>query len=428
MAQDPYRYFRPEARNLLDQFAQGILELEKNGGGAGAVQRLLRLAHTLKGAARVVRQSAIAERAHAIEDALAPFREGTDGMARENIDAILAHLDEISSRIVTLVPGDGFEPPAQQNVPAAPATNSSVATPKASATDGVRETSRVIRAEMADVDALLDGVAEIHARLIGLRRSAEAIEQINYLTDLLRAQTASYGPAERSRGSSASIGSTTQGVVEELRRKIGGLAQELDAATAQMDRELRQLRDAAESMRLVPVDTVLMALKRTARDTARTLGKEVNVECTGGDIRLDGDVLGAIQGALIQLVRNAVAHGFEPENERRATGKPSAGQITVEVSRRGPKILFQCRDDGRGIDVAAVRAVAAERGLLNASVGDLGAEDLLRVLLHGGVSTSASPTFRAAAWGSTWCARRSSAWTAKSPSGSIRAAAPRSRC
>ncbi len=56
MAQDPYRYFRPEARNLLDQFAQGVLELEKDGGNAAAVQRLLRLAHTLKGAARVVRQ------------------------------------------------------------------------------------------------------------------------------------------------------------------------------------------------------------------------------------------------------------------------------------------------------------------------------------------------------------------------------------
>src|ERR1700691_880667 len=107
MVQDPYRYFRPEARNLLDQFAQGILDLEKNGISAGAVQRLLRLAHTLKGAARVVRQSAIAERAHAIEDALAPFRDRAGDIGRENIDAILAHLDEIGCQIVTLVPADG---------------------------------------------------------------------------------------------------------------------------------------------------------------------------------------------------------------------------------------------------------------------------------------------------------------------------------
>src|SRR5579871_4006987 len=117
MAQDPYRYFRPEARNLLDQFAQGILELERSGAGAAAVQRLLRLAHTLKGAARVVRQSAIAERAHAIEGALAPFRDG-GRIARENIDVILAHLDEIESQVVTLVPGEDI-PGAGRPAPAA---------------------------------------------------------------------------------------------------------------------------------------------------------------------------------------------------------------------------------------------------------------------------------------------------------------------
>jgi len=78
MAQDPYKYFRPEARDLLDQFAKGILELEKSGTSTTAVQRLLRLAHTLKGAARVVKQSEIADRAHAIEDTLAPFRDCAD--------------------------------------------------------------------------------------------------------------------------------------------------------------------------------------------------------------------------------------------------------------------------------------------------------------------------------------------------------------
>ena len=75
MAQDPYKYFRPEARDLLDQFAKGILDLEKSGTSATAIQRLLRLAHTLKGAARVVKQSEIADRAHAIEDALSPLRD-----------------------------------------------------------------------------------------------------------------------------------------------------------------------------------------------------------------------------------------------------------------------------------------------------------------------------------------------------------------
>src|SRR5260370_1126388 len=111
MRPDPYKYFRPEARDLLDQCAKGILELEKSGTSAAAVQRLLRLAHTLKGAARVVKQAGIADRAHAIEDALSPFRNCADTIAREQIDAVLSHLDEIGSQIVTLAPADGAGQP-----------------------------------------------------------------------------------------------------------------------------------------------------------------------------------------------------------------------------------------------------------------------------------------------------------------------------
>src|SRR5882757_3980505 len=111
MAQDPYKYFRPEARDLLDQFAKGILELEKSGTSTTAVQRLLRVAHTLKGAARVVKQSEIANRAHAIEDALSPFREAAENIAREQIDAILEHLDGISSQLGTLSPAEAAQDP-----------------------------------------------------------------------------------------------------------------------------------------------------------------------------------------------------------------------------------------------------------------------------------------------------------------------------
>jgi two-component system, chemotaxis family, sensor kinase CheA len=384
MAQDPYRYFRPEARNLLDQFAQGLLEIEKNGSGTGAVQRLLRLAHTLKGAARVVRQSAIAERAHAIEDALAPFRDSADGIARESIDAILAHLDGIGGEIVTLVPTN--EIPSSTATGAATNAAVKVATDSPVAMDG----PRIIRADVAEMDAVLDGVSEAHARLNALRRSSAAIEQAGHLADLLGARI-STRDTERNR-TAGDKSSQSAAIAEELRRKLGSLASGFNASIAHVDRELRQLRDAAEGLRLVSVDNVLMALKRIARDSARALSKQVSFEGIGGDIRLDADVLGIIQGALIQIIRNAVAHGIEAENERIAAGKPAAGRVTVGVFRRGRKILFECRDDGRGIDLEAVRSVAIDRGLSPRVANDYTAEDLVGVLLRGGISTSTAVT------------------------------------
>ena len=292
MAQDPYRYFRPEARDLLDQFAQGILELEKSGSSAGAVQRLLRLAHTLKGAARVVRQSAIAERAHAIEDALAPFRDCADEhRAREHRrDPGAPRRNRQPDRHLGAGRRHGGRRSRHsRNAQRSPATDAAADAAKSVAADA----RRVIRADIAEMDAVLDGVSETQARLNGLRRSAEAIEQAGHLADLLRAQL-----RRRARPSAAERQPRAVQVSACASRKSCAgrsavVARDLDTAIAQMDRELRQLRDAAEGLRLVAVDSLFTALERTARDAARALSKQVTFEGNGGDIRLDADVLGS---------------------------------------------------------------------------------------------------------------------------------------
>src|SRR5262249_57941363 len=93
MAKDPYKYFRIEARELCDALGKGVLHLEKGGGGAEVVDHLLRVAHTLKGASRVVRERTIAEAAHAVEDALAPHRSGAAPVPTERGNHLLALVD-----------------------------------------------------------------------------------------------------------------------------------------------------------------------------------------------------------------------------------------------------------------------------------------------------------------------------------------------
>jgi two-component system chemotaxis sensor kinase CheA len=372
MPQDPYKYFRPEARDIVDQFAKGMLDLEKDGSNAAAVRQLLRLAHTLKGAARVVKQSEIADRAHAIEEALSPFRDSADAITREQIDTILEHLDDIGSRIVTLVPAAIAEIARQSRSDSG-------------------ESSRTVRTDIADVDAVLDGVAETHALLNGLRGVAQAVGQAQHLADRLLEQLAPAAMVDHSR---QSPGNSNRRVAtaDELRRRLGGVERNLSSIADQMDRELGQLRETAERLRLVSAGSLFTALERTARDTARTLSKQVIFEGKGADIRLDSHVLETVQGALIQIIRNAVAHGIEPAAERARAGKPPAGRVSVNISRRGPQIVFECRDDGRGVDFEAVRRVALQRGLIAPSAKELDAEALVRVLLRGGISTSKTVT------------------------------------
>ena len=369
MAQDPYRYFRLEARDLLDQFATGILELERKGGGAARVQHLLRLAHTLKGAARVVKQQEIADRAHAIEEALSPFRESPDILARERIDAVLEHLDDIGSRILNLASAASAEATGPKVRP------------------DVDEDIRTVRADVAEMDAVLDGVSETHALLSGLRKAGQATERARHLADLLLAQFAPQAGGDPGRRSLADREHFAS-IAEEMRKSIGGLERSFAASIDQIDRELRQLRDAAEQLRLASAGTLFTALERTVRDTAQALSKRVLFTGTGGDIRVDSHVLSTVQGALMQLVRNAVAHGIESVGDRRTAGKPESGRVSVDVSRRGRRIVFQCRDDGRGLDLEAVRRVAIERGLVDANARRHGAEEFVRLLLRGGISTS----------------------------------------
>src|SRR5687768_11508677 len=113
---DPLKYFRVEARDILEQLQTGLLELERGKARAESVARLLRLAHTLKGAARVVKQIEIANLAHQLEDVLVPLR-GVEQIPREQADRLLAGVDAIAGHIGALA-----APPAQQP-PAAPTAN-----------------------------------------------------------------------------------------------------------------------------------------------------------------------------------------------------------------------------------------------------------------------------------------------------------------
>jgi two-component system, chemotaxis family, sensor kinase CheA len=378
VAHDPYKYFRVEARELVDELGRGVLALEKGAPAADGVARLLRLAHTLKGAARVVKQREIADAAHSIEDALAPLRDPSSAAGWGGVDPILALIDGISGSVAALTPTADPQAPA----------------PARLAPD---EALRTVRADVAEMDALLDGVDEAHVQLALLRRSAQSLERGLQVAGLLADQLAA-PRAARDRfadGAPANDGAAspkTAALAEELRDFVAALARGLGAGVEQIDRELRQVREAAERLRLLPAAALFGSLERTARDAAQALGKRVSFDGKGGDVRLDAHVLGEIQSALVQLIRNAVAHGIEPESARRATRKPPEGRVCVEIVRRGRLVSFVCADDGRGVDVDGILRAAQRKGLVSGDAEKLGPAQLLRLLLTGGISTSGAVT------------------------------------
>ncbi len=376
--QDPLKYFRVEAREILEQLQSGSLELERHGAEPTRTQALLRLAHTLKGAARVVKQLEIANLAHQFEDLLVPWRDAQRNLEPANVEALLSVVDAIGQKIAELAPAvpapAGFSPPKSSG-PGLPVAEPP---PRAAA----EEPPRPRAAPLEHVEPLMDGVAEVGVQLGNLRRALPELESTQKLAQQLSERLAPRRLAELT----VSQGATLRVLAAELTHRLEKLEREVGTGVERATRELGQVRDRVDQLRLVAAGSIFGALERTTRDAAVSLGKQAAFEARGGDVRLDAEVLTAVQRALVQAVRNAVAHGIEPAAERGRSGKPSSGRVTVEVQRRGRRIAFSCRDDGRGVNLSEVRREAERLGRLRTATPT--EEELLELLLRGGISTS----------------------------------------
>jgi two-component system chemotaxis sensor kinase CheA len=361
---DRYRYFRVEARDILDQLTQATLDLEKDAPGPDSVAPLLRLTHTLKGAARVVRESDIASRAHALEDALTLVRDVTRPLAHGEVDHMLGLIDEMNNQVARLSLPPGGE---------------------AAQTDQADPSLSIFRPAMDDLEALLGSIFEARIGLGGLRTRLAQLGRGHEVATVMTEQLGR--PREVARTGGSILDRQARPMAEDLRQMFRKLDREWTLSLDHLDRELRNVREAAERLRLAPVRGLFVFLERAVRDVATELGKRVVFDAHGGDLRIDTAVLGVIQGALLHVVRNAAAHGIETESDRIRAGKPVEGRVTIRVARHGRSISFACADDGRGVDLDAVQEIARRRGAIDHDQ-TMGPEELLSLLLKGGMTTS----------------------------------------
>ena len=138
-----------------------------------------------------------------------------------------------------------------------------------------------------------------------------------------------------------------------------------------LERQLRDLREAVMSVRLVPMREAFERMNFVVHDLTRGTGKLVNIQKTGEQTEVDKLIVDRLMDPLLHLVRNAVSHGLETPAERVAAGKPATGQLSLRAAAEGEMAVIEVEDDGRGVDAAAVDARARETGIV-AEAGVLG--------------------------------------------------------
>ncbi|HEX3660396.1 MAG TPA: response regulator [Acidobacteriaceae bacterium] len=358
MAQDLNRYFQEEAEDLLGRMAAALERGRDQGVTPEALLDLKRWAHTLKGAAQVVRRDDIAESAHRLETALEQFGEPRGGATLPAAFALCGLMRQALLRGPVAV-----APVAEAPAPEVPTES--------------------LRVELRDLDNLLQLVNESGIAAAGLRSLLAPIERAGELSILLHRQMMGQRDAEGSAHADL--------LADELGDVIERAHGELKRAAQQMQHEMDRLRTETENLRLVRCETLVPVLEKSVQAAAAAAGKMTALEVTGRDLELDAHLLIGARDALIQLARNAVAHGIETPEERIAAGKQPAGRVHIEFRRSGTRSLISVTDDGRGVDFEALRREAVRRGWLRArEANQASAQQLTEYLFRSGVSTMAS--------------------------------------
>ena len=404
--------FKAELDEQLQAMTDGLLALEKGASGAErekCMDGLFRAAHNIKGAARGVEVKDVAEIAHCLESLFSVMRREKATASAQTIDLCLRSLDRMREAMAAFESQTplAFDLPAllerlNNRQAAAPAQDPKGrdeearaeihdAAPGALATREGAEVARVAVSKLDHVSALAE---ELLASKIQM---ADHLAEVQRLHDEARSfarKWAQFVPAMKRESALAAAAGTSDllatatHAINSFSADSGRIYEQMRASGSRLGLISGTLLDQVRMMRLMPVATLLRPLARSVRDIAHELGKKLDYEVIGDEIEMDRPVLDGIKDPLVHLLRNAIDHGIESPQERRARGKPETGRLSVSVSGMGGRIVMTVQDDGAGISVAKIAQTAVRKKLLSAAEAEaLSPAETLDLIFRPGFSS-----------------------------------------
>ncbi|MBH1529184.1 chemotaxis protein CheA [Stenotrophomonas maltophilia] len=424
-----------EAQEILDRLGEQLVSLEQAPQDTEQLNAVFRGYHTLKGGAGFLGVTAMVELCHAAEEALGAARAGQAVLQAHHFDAAQQSLDYLQSMLDAVSSGTepGYAPPdliAQFDVHGGAVTApAAAAAPAAGGSDlitddefealldqlhGGNAPTAVAPAKKADdglisedeFEALLD---QLHGGAAPGAKPAAVVAPAP-----IAAPRPAAAPAPAAKPAAKPLAEAEHTVRVDTKRLdaivnlIGELVlsrnrlktlrarlrdEELDRAVSTLDIATARLQSAVMRTRMQPVGKVFSRFPKVARDVARSLKKEVDLELIGAETELDRNLVEALADPLVHLVRNAIDHGVEMPDLREAQGKPRMGHVRLSAQQEGDYVSIEVQDDGAGIDPEKLRAKAREKGLIDPeAAARLSSEECLHLVFLPGFSTKQQVT------------------------------------
>ena len=392
---DLLREFLTETNESLERVDAELVRFEQEPNNTEILGNIFRLVHTIKGTCGFLALPRLEALAHAAENLMGKFRDGmpvtTDAVTLilSTLDRIKLILEEIEAQqrepdgedgdlieqLDCLTEGDpAVAPPRsppptpqpavrQQAVPE-PASAAAAPAPPAAVTSADRRSAERAAAERID-DERADRVASHSIRV--------HVETLDHLMTTV-----------------SELVLTRNQLLEIVRRHEDS---DFKVPLQRLSNVTAELQEGVMKTRMQPIGNAWQKLPRIVRDLSAELGKQIELEMSGADTELDRQVLELVKDPLTHLVRNCADHGIENAAGRLAAGKPVKGTIRLSACHQGGHIIIEITDDGRGLDVARIRAKAVENGFLGeADIAAKSEAEICNLIFLPGFSTASRIT------------------------------------
>jgi len=374
-----------ESRDHLTQVEVQMITLEKDPADAEAINTVFRAFHTIKGLAGFLGLDDIGKIAHETETLLDLARNHKLTISSGTVDLVLAAADFLKTSLLHLeqrMAGSDAGPAPENHLLLERIHSAAADVPEEPAPSPESQpnyAASVRPAEQLDSSGTEWTGPERRAGEDRRTRAAEAhcvkvdTAKLDYLVDMAGEMV----------------------IAESMVRHHPELAALHSPAVlhslAQLARITTDLQKTAMAMRMVPIGGLFQKMNRLIRDLARKTGKRAELEAVGADTELDRNVVEELADPLMHMVRNAVDHGLESEEERLATGKDPVGRVRLWAYHQAGHIVIEIADDGRGLNLERIIDKARRTGLIEDG-SNLSETEVFNLIFHPGFSTAAEIT------------------------------------